>query len=194
MDEHADALAPSSPTASAGSRRSSIEGQRDAAALAEEEDVGADDTGMLPYLPPHAQYGDCYEALKQRGKLREMMDLVRPRSQAGLPASLLRCALTPRHLLLTRSCWTTHLTATRSAKVLFGHATPRAPVLPRQLTRAVVLRRRSLHLRVAWAAQDDASQLQGGGAQVRIAAARAAQLPGRALTLMRAAAVRWRRK
>lgn len=83
-DEHGDSASnPSSPTASAGSRRSSLDGRgsvdgRDAAAQPEDDDVGPDDTGMLPYLPPDALHGDGFEALKQqRGKLREMTDLVR---------------------------------------------------------------------------------------------------------------------
>ena len=40
-------------------------------------DADAEDLGVLPYLPMHAPPGESFEALKQRGMLRDMMDLVR---------------------------------------------------------------------------------------------------------------------
>jgi hypothetical protein len=47
---------------------------------------------MQPYLPAHAPFSDSFDAFKQRGMLRELMDLVRHRP-LRLRASVERCGL-----------------------------------------------------------------------------------------------------
>ena len=91
--------APPSPAASAsgsetpvGSRRPSedsgsgppgspcMRGSRSHSVEPEEEE---EDLGFAPYLPAQAEHSECFESLKRRGMLRDMMDLLLTNSPDG---------------------------------------------------------------------------------------------------------------
>jgi hypothetical protein len=101
-----------SSRASASSRRSGAEDVTAASAPSEqieEKNMSAGslegDRGMQPYLPEHAPFSDSFDAFKQRGMLRELMDLVRYRPRCALLPSVCR-ALRAAHCIdtLTRPC------------------------------------------------------------------------------------------
>ena len=100
LPEPAADASPPSPAASAsgsetpvGSRRLSEDSgsatpgsPRDLVSLAasvKAEEEEEEDLGIAPYLPAQAECGECFESLKRRGMLRDMMDLLLTNSPDG---------------------------------------------------------------------------------------------------------------